>query len=169
MKPKNELRMVAGDWHTKVAESLERYGIKYFQSSFNNQVLLLNWKVWSLRYGVSLHWIVDKILQYYSKAREARGAGNQLGIGIPAITGEKTQIWIQECVSREFPSGENLAVRRSELQARMVSPPIKIKTGSEVTVDGYIKEYRRLAHNIRNKTTSESSKFTRAWRGNPWL
>ena len=167
-----ELQRETLAWKLQVEESLKRHEIQHFQGRYeqpgsHNSIRLLNWKVWSLRYGVSLNWIIDHLLQYYAKAR--RGSPNSLGISITTLTGEKAQQALMAMLAQEFSSKENLAVRRTALQIKMIQLPSRIQTKKEITVNQYIKEYRSKAMQLRHKFTSGQQKFRRSWRGNPWL
>jgi hypothetical protein len=172
LKRRRQLLSVASAWNLKVRKTLQQHGVHWFQQNKTNQLRLLNWKVWCLRYGVTLDWIIQQVLFRYQHVRQARGATGSLGIQINAITGERFRQYIEERAAKDYPNGEQLEAQRSEQQARMLAIPrqiLKTKEEEEEDLDHFITRYQTQALKLRQSNITKPAQFKRPFRGNPWL
>jgi len=71
---------------------------------------LLNWKVWTMRYKVSLDFVMTFVLQVYVDRRKPSKNPWTLNFGLPVplVTGVSCRKRLEEEVARRFPNGENL-------------------------------------------------------------
>lgn len=132
-------------WKDEISRELWSYGIIRFQQREEDLLRYLNWKVWSMRYGVSLRWIIKQIMERNEYSRDShRRAITSMGLKSVMITGKTTEVYIRERVLEDFPNGENLMAMRAQVKDR-------------ITGKG------RMAREV-----PEQERTRRAWRGNPW-
>jgi hypothetical protein len=105
---------------------------------------LMNWKVWAMRYGVPLGWVVRTVLEHFDFNRQRRRAINSLGVPPITATASAVEAYIRERVLAEYPNGENLAMARVNTVARI------------------------LGGGGRMGDAPPEMRTRRAWRGNPW-
>lgn len=127
-------------WNEQVKQAFLERGIVHYRQEPEDLLRYLNWKVWTLRYGVPLNWIVGHILQYFEKARE--GKGNTLGIGSAALTGATMEQFLREHLLQEYPNGENIKLLAARTRERVMGE--------------------------KRRAIPEQQRICRAWRGNPW-
>ena len=111
----------------------------YLPTGKNAILQFLNWKVWSLRYCVSLEFILDVLLSYYRAQRKVRDNEKALHLGIPVsvLTGVRSRIIIEEAVVKAFPNGENYKIRSIQYA------PIR-ESKKEESLEAMIQRYCRL-------------------------
>jgi hypothetical protein len=100
---------------------------------------LLNLKVWSSRYYVSLEFILDVLLHRYRSQRRVRDPNEiSFGLPIPMLTGVRARQVVEETVAREFPNGENYKAPRTQF-----TPVSKLEADDE-SPDAMIKRYAKI-------------------------
>ena len=77
---------------------------------------LLTLTVWSMRYRVSLVWLLDAVLTRYRTQRRLPivKCPEELSLGLSAsmLTGDAARSAVEERLAREFPNGENMKASR---------------------------------------------------------
>ena len=124
---------------------------------------LMNWKVWTRRYNVSLEFILDTIFLHYN--RKVRRGKKYVSVGVPVslLTGEKAREVIEQALSRLYTEQENVAAAKSDLR-------LKILGTTKVSTESSMAEYARIMQHRREATVQAAALYKRrAWRGNPWL
>ena len=123
MKPEAMLDAAVRDWARQVEEHLrlmadrnlllaDEAPRKYrFVVMPNKDQLfhLLNWKVWSMRYKVSLDFIMTFVFAEYNDRRRPSKDPWTLSFGFPVqmVTGAACRRRLEEEVARLYPNGEN--------------------------------------------------------------
>lgn len=131
---------------------------------------LLNLKVWSERYAVSVEFILETLLDYYQHSRSyvCRDTARSIQLGISAATlcGIKSRQVIEEKVLKRFPVGENFRLQKQATLERFwkLQP---IERMSYKNLDEMVKSYSALMRE-RHEWMREKKPYQRAWRGNPW-
>ena len=138
-------------------------------------------KLWSLRYGVSINYILAKLLEYhvarlpkYAKDRANQSRG--LGIRIATLTGNVSEKHLKDCIFQGYPDGENLvALKESErdriidlLDEELPSKPKGVLAHQSINsfVEGYTAKMNRRK---KESLAVERQMLKMHWRGNPWL
>jgi hypothetical protein len=77
---------------------------------------LLTLTVWSMRWRVSLVWLLDAVLTRYRTQRRLPvvKSPEELSLGLSAsmLTGDAARSAVEERLAREFPNGENMRASR---------------------------------------------------------
>lgn len=163
-------------WNLKIREALARYekvpvSQIHFAPDSKTSVKFLNWRVWGIRYSVTLDFILEVMCNYFKnvRARARKGNSKVITLGLPytAVTGPKAREILVQAIAIRYPQGENRAMVRSDLQNRMV----RLTTAQVDFGDGLEKgfyEYRAKIEKKRNNAVEAHEKYNRPWRGNPW-
>ncbi len=152
------------DWSREVTQALARYdNLPVERVIVPSSFALLNWKSWSLRYAVSVDFIVQTLLAYYSKIRRDVGS---LGIGIKQLTGVRAHEIVMQNVTVTFHDGENYTVYSNDLRERMLLRPLP-KFDSHASIEDSIQHYDRWIQEQRLHKQLLSKRLNRPFRGNP--
>jgi phytoene dehydrogenase-like protein len=159
-------------WLKKVEGALARYeqvppGSVHLLLSDEHEFLLMNWKSWSLRYAVSVDFILSTLLNYFRRIRRQRPGSVSLGVSVPSLTGHRAQEIIEAEVAATFPDGENYTAQRAEMRERILGQRLqKFPTG--LTLEESIQQYRQRIQKQQLRSLALSKRYSRAWRGNPF-
>jgi len=160
----------ADAWAVVIEEAFARYervpNLK-LRLSPENKFLLLNWKVWCLRYHVSPDFVLTTILDYYNKIRRRHAQFITMGLAMNSITGERAQEIIEAAVAVEFPNRENEALHASEIQARMLRQQFP-SFDPALPLQDQLEAYAERIRKHQQQRESLPIKYTRPWRGNPF-
>ena len=114
-----ELDIEAADWSLRVVQSLitientsnstVKYQIEdtWIDRSVLGRRRMLNWKVWSMRYNVSLEFILGFLLQRYGYMRRKKPPHLVIGLPTASITGESARDALERYVDDVYPGREN--------------------------------------------------------------
>ena len=96
--------------------------VVWLPSGPSTDMRLLNWRVWSMRYGVTIEYVLDAVILTYGKTRKwSRREGELLfGFSVALVTGETMRERLEERVARDFPNDEHRKVATLR-QARSAS------------------------------------------------
>jgi hypothetical protein len=134
--------------------------------SRDNWVRLLNLKVWSQKYCLSLQEILKVLLKgKFGKIRKTHRYAT-LGIVPAVLTGPSSQQTIEQYVKTQYPQQENFDSYR-EMQKRKILPVVC--TGKPLTTKNWVKEYGKHIEYKRQLIETGNKEFRRPWRENPWL
>ena len=122
-----------------------------------NRIRLMNWKVWSLRYHVSIEFILTTLYKVWHCSPKFSPDGSvSLGLSASAATGKRAREIIQDEVIRTYPAKENELLAKEEIRSRWLDlKPVK--------GNNYIKSILKKRAKIKS-----TPRYHRTWRGNPW-
>lgn len=133
---------------------------------------LMTLEVWSLRYKVSLDWVLNILLNYW-RTRYRKEAFETQGFGtkIPAFVGSHSELILKEKILQIFPGRENEQDWRDSEKRRLIRLAFEVPNGKKRYEDplAYVKRYREImaqANQMEDLTAQSLSK--RKFRGNPW-
>jgi hypothetical protein len=161
-------------WLTQIRKTLaEIYKVPERQVFLTTKPLeqfrLLNWRVWCLRYSIPLAFLIRTLLKAFSYlSRSLRKGHYGLGIPVGTLTGELAQKRLEEAIVKTFPDGENLAMRRSHLQIKMLEYGPTVKLVNDSTRNEMISSYLEKIRSRRRMRSTAKHQYRRPWRGNPW-
>ena len=76
----------------------------------HQDLMLYNFKIWMIRYHVSLDFILETLLRRWSVRRALHYGSISFGLPIPLLTSATACKIIEEEVLKAFPTGENIAI-----------------------------------------------------------
>ena len=129
-----------------------------------DKLRLLNLNVWSLRYGVSIDYILTALLQHYFVRH--RRKNRYLGIRVSALMSKPSEEFLEEAIRQEFPNNE-MEQERQEREKRRVNRILKTQTRLKmetVNPDVYEDQWQKRDRMIQRQGRG----FSRSWRGNLW-
>lgn len=120
-----------------------------------DRLRLLNFKVWSARYAVSLDFILEQLLfQYFKKNRRLWAFPNiTLGVAVSALTGHVARRFIEEAALREFPNRENLRI----MKQASIPPPMRGFDYQE-NPDIFVERYQRVMLSRQKRAAEEPTR-----------
>jgi hypothetical protein len=156
----NELRRSLAQVDGKSEDEIDLYNTL----SRQDQLRLLNLKVWTERYRVPLTWILRVLLhEYFGEHR--RSYNRSIGLRVSSFTGRKAEKYLADRIAQEFPNWQLerqfLAERRQRLLERHGAKPLKMTDLNPSTYQQQMDERARLEESARKL-------FSRPWRNNPW-
>jgi hypothetical protein len=121
MNAKNALLRETHEWATEVEQALRIYddearaadGQPWQRKMVSlpvkekDLIRLLNWKVWTLRYGVCLQFIVDFVLKRHNRDRILVPGVSTLGMTAARLTSPAIREELEAEIKRVYPNGEN--------------------------------------------------------------
>jgi hypothetical protein len=107
-----------------------------------SKLTLYNLKIWSMRYHVSLDFVLETLLRYWHKVRKTLRGSISLGVSIGVFTGEKARLIVKEAVEKAFPDGENLKIKM-QIQPRFY------KINPSDNLDQWVREYTKSIEKSR--------------------
>ena len=147
-----DLDKLSAQWNGEVTRVLYNHGITRHADKPRDLLRYLNWRVWCLRWGVTLDWLLDRMLnskhqglrsyfeQNRKKATRRKGTDVSLGLSSATLTGPAMERFLYEQLISEYPHGENVMLLRQGMR-------LAIEEAGPVP---------------------EGERTRRAWRGNPW-
>lgn len=121
---------------------------------------LLNLKVWSVRYHISLDFILDTLFFCWRYRRKQPNA-NCATLGLPAalIGGPVSRKYVEEAVCRTYPNGENM---RSCKQPRPSAP---LRSEEFTSLDDFLRRYGKVMTQRQKEFSGKlSERSSRAFR-----
>lgn len=76
----------------------------------HQDLMLYNFKIWMMRYHISLDFILETLLRRWSVRRTLHYGSISFGIAISHLTSLTARKIIEEAVLKAFPTGENIAI-----------------------------------------------------------
>lgn len=169
---------------TEVCAEIEKilhkdFGKTLYFPNRQNAARLLKLKVWSIRYSVSIRYILSKLVPYFehiASRHYLRKDSKGLGVSIPVLTGKAAEEKLKEFIAKEFHDSENVldwkesererCIRLMEKEEVMGRPrPILQYRNVNDFVDAYSSKIdikRKEADRLAKKMAKQP------WRGNPW-
>lgn len=120
----------------------------------NANLLYLNLRVWSIRYCVSLEFILETLLDYFSFNRgySRKRTSDEVRLGIPAnlICGIRSRQILEDTIIQMYPDGENF--RQMNQKPKIPIKPVKYDSLREM-VSKYSKrmEKRQLENTAKER------------------
>lgn len=157
----------------------KEFGAQLFRMKNDDAIRLLRLRVWSVRYKVSVAYIIKRLVPHYKKyASNFRRRYNDKGIGvtIAVLTGRMAEEKLREFISKDFPDGENTIEWKEDEKNRCLA----LLNGDEVvgrpkpflhyrSVKLFITAYEsRVQKMNRDLTKIEKKMSKQPWRGNPF-
>lgn len=98
-----------------------RYRLVVMPQRQIDMVRMLNWKVWTMRYKIPLHFILTFVMRVYPDQRRASRDPMVLNFGFQTalVTGVAFRKRLEEEVVRRYPQGENYADARNPRRAHL--------------------------------------------------
>lgn len=128
--------------------------------------MLLNLKSWSLRYTVSLDFILSVLLEYFQRVR--RTNTGFFGVGVAQLTGPRAQEILEQAIRTSFPADEHIAVRNSDIRVRLLDHQLQEYTQHGQTHEDDLQQYRERIRRVHEENAKLPAKYTRPWRTNPF-
>ncbi len=164
-----QLKYQAMAWEVRVQACLRkiRHRDVWLKLDTTAQIRLLNLKVWTLRYNVSLEFILTTLIRYYQKHNPSARTSSALGFSPAQLCGRASEEIVREAVKEQMP--DNASKARADLRHKMVGAirPIPAPKADD-NLDTYCQHYQRWCEKRRSKAERAADKFRRPWRGNPW-
>lgn len=170
----------------RAVSKLRDENFRFYSLPKNELYRLLRLRVWETRYQVDLFYIIAKLLPFWEKwipkrSKSLRTKG--LGVRIATLTGKKSEQMLQAAIEQDFPSGQNITLRRNWKQTVLlekemeegVEDGIKVKSEDKNLFDfrrpaGYLQYYQRKIKRQRAKRDRIIQEFKkRPFRRNPFV
>lgn len=128
MEPQTRYRLMlmrTAEFRIKVEEALFRVeqilcqekkqpfnpkSIVWVPTSKEHNLAFYNFKIWMMRYHVSLDFILETLLRRWHLKRKCVHTGISFGLPISKLTSVEARKIIEEAVLKAFPTGENIAI-----------------------------------------------------------
>lgn len=159
----------------------KRLDKQLYQPKRDDSLRLQRLKVWSMRYSVSLEYILTKLIPHFEKLaqrhyiRRSAGQSKGIGVSIAVLTGPAAEEKLKEFIQKDFPSNENVAIWRENEQERCLAILDEIEYGRPKpilhfkSVSDFVKAYSNGIDRKRRKGRKLDNKLGKQpWRGNPW-
>jgi hypothetical protein len=157
----------------------QEFGTQLFQLTPDNAMRLLKLRVWSVRYKVSVRYILVRLVPHYKKfAQNFRRRYNEKGLGITiaVLTGRMAEEKLREFIAKDFADGENTITWKEDEKQRCLNiinqdelvgrpKPFLHYRSVKAFVAAYEKRVRIMN---RDFIRIEKTMALQPWRGNPW-
>lgn len=145
----------------------ELRGEKTFLSlTHEDRLRLLTLKVWMLRYKVPLTWILETLLQHYSKFIRRRRTGSTLGVRVATLVSQSSKQVLEEEILKQFPCGENISRWKTAQQRQQLHQNGICRMQDPMT---FASDYGHWLEQARRDHERATDKFSvRPYRDNPW-
>jgi hypothetical protein len=171
LKTSRDLKDELREWNHKIEFAILNYEnkIRHFQnkpplraearvtvpSGALAQLMLYNWKIWTIRYCVSLDFIIETIFTRYDMMRlkSSSEAIVQFGLATNLVTGPKARQIVEEAVVKAYPNLENYRVAKQQM------PPIPLKDLVYDTLEGFVSAYDKMMKR-RQRVSVEAAMLT---------
>jgi len=133
-----------------------------------NQQRLLTLKVWTVRYNVSLEFILEFLLQRHADVRRRHWIKHQvtLGIPLPLLTGPASRLALEDHIKRLYPAGENLRDAAQQLRQRILDVGTPGRVSYSTDAGTMAQNYQKAI--LARRREAVEPVFRRPWRGNPF-
>lgn len=187
-KEYDNLGTLASEFTGKVRNTLEK--IRRAEGSTDkvhlwlkqsDQYKLLTLKVWSVKYRVSLRYILETLVPFWEKfvqRRSKKMKRSGLNVRVSTLVGKKSHSILIESIKRDFPNGLNkimyIAKERERLyKLALDDDDMKVKQKSLVdysSPDRYVEAYKKSIQAVSKEREEFTAQMkTRPYRGNPFL
>jgi len=129
-------------------------------SKANDRLRLLNLYVWSLRYAVTVEFLLRVLLDKYRNVRQPSNGFATLGVRAATLCGVKSRQWVEDVVAKAYPNGENHLAYRSAMIMRLAGMP---RISGDI-----LQSYGTAMERYRQRYYQCAERYYRPWRGNPW-
>lgn len=155
----------------------EEFQKRIYRISDMDGMRLLRLKLWSRRYKVSIRFILQVLIPFWTRQfnKAGRFRSSSLGVRIITLTGRKSEEVLKEAIATAYPARENELEWRWEERERCLGldqPKGRLPTiEHSPTVRDYIKAYRlrvTTRRNILDRAGTRSRWKARAYRDSPW-
>jgi hypothetical protein len=176
-KTETELNSLAERFRQRVSRELVAYTIhqryvnhqlalveSYYQPvvavSARQRFLLLNWRVWCLRYNIAPFFIMDTLFRRYANQRRpAKLPVVTLGLPMPLLTGVASRRAVEEAVIKQYPNGENIKMQR---QPQQIVPLTALCFNN---LSDMVTQYNAAIHQRQEQLTQRQNLIRRPYRG----
>lgn len=165
---KQKLDYHALQWEKEVMSTLSQIRGKEMQARLTpyDRYRLLTLKVWTLRYQISLTFVLEVLQQCYQNCIRGIATKAYLGIRVTTLCSRRSQEMLEVEILKQFPHHENEQLWKAQKQKQMTprsqSPPPDDLMTYDTAYQTWLDNQRRK----QNKTALILSR--RPWRGNPW-
>lgn len=140
--------------------------------SRTEQLQILNLRMWAQRRQVSLHYVLQVLLDFWSKRYQVPKRGQGLGVRISTLVGKKSKEILDEAIIRDYPGQENVRELRADLETKAItSEEVMGATGTLHIQDPlqFMKAYRARVQRARAAVDDvQKALCRRPWRTNPY-
>jgi len=126
-----------------------------------DRMRLLNLQIWSMRYHVSLSYLLHVLLQQHFVKHRKTGK-RLIGIRIDSLTSRKVEEYIEERIMQDFPNGELEQQYRVECEQRIIQGRPELQDIDDL--EGYEDQLVKLEAQRQRM----QKRLRRPWRNNPW-
>ncbi|MGI4811790.1 MAG: hypothetical protein ACRYGG_00390 [Janthinobacterium lividum] len=154
-----------------------------FSVKEDDKVRLLKLKMWSVRYKVSIKYILEKLIphfeKYGNKSRGKAGTSKGLGTTIPILTGPSAEALLVENIKRDYPDNENVLSWRQRTQLEFIGlvqvdeDELVTKQPKGILQYNSVSDYRKAYEARIQRTRKTEEKIVKSisrqpFRNNPW-
>ena len=165
---KEELNAALGKCSVEIADIASKILKKPIYVYFNrqDQLRLLNLKIWANKYKLPLEEILRLLLSVWmGKFKASRRKG--LVVPISTLVGKKSNDILLDYLAKKYPNRENITLRKQDLVSKII-PEAELKEWDDPI--RFVYEYKQHIKALRAGDAKIAAKFRRRhWRGNPWL
>jgi hypothetical protein len=142
--------------------------------SWPDQLRLFNMRMWLQVYQVSLHYVLQVLLEYWKNIRRTQQFKQSQGLGIRVATlvGKRSRSVLLAQIIKDFPTGENRLMLRSALESQVAASEEVMGTSGKFNVRDprrFIIAYRARIKRARKGIEELHTELElRQWRGNPY-
>lgn len=154
------------------------FGKKMYRIKPDDSMRLLKLRVWSVRYKVSVRYILLKLVPHFERFARAyrRNSSDGLGVTIAVLTGNAAEEKLRECIAKDFPDGENTVAWKEAAKARCIAIMDKDEIMGRPkpflhhkTIDAFMDSYKtRISQMQREQEKLDKKMSKQPWRDNPW-
>jgi hypothetical protein len=130
----------------------------------NAALLLLTLKVWTIRYCVTLDFLLDVLtLRFKNKRRYDPNNDRTLTLGLPAplLVGTDARQCVEEAIVKAFPNGENYKMAR---QPYVPIPLYSLDDEPEVALQEYKRVIRAARGELEKQYEQRDAEYERKFR-----
>ena len=123
--------------------------------------LLLNWRVWCMRYHITPFFIMEALFKRFSNQRSRNISTDpytiSLGVPLAILTGVTARQYLEEEVLRRYPNGENVKMAKQ----RQIIPLVAL----DYNDNNMAQVYRRAIAERREALEQQEKQIRRPYRG----
>jgi hypothetical protein len=149
---------------SQVLEALRGSSVPY-QWAPGDCVRLLTLRTWTLRYKVTLDYVVRTLVKYWDKRVRKPKSSSSLGVRVATLVSEHSRQILEESVLRDFPNHENEQAWKCRKRSRILSASCYLSDAPACyafAYRNYIEERRTEIHRVTRQLSA------RAFRDNPF-
>lgn len=146
-----------------------------------DRLRLLVLRSWTVRYSVSLDYILRKVLPFWEafvQRRSKRMKSRGLNVQVSTLVGKKSEEILIQNIEKDFPNGINRILRKQEDTERIFSKllsqesndGIKVKQPRISTLEKYVRHYKySMKQDSKRRDRIEAEFQKRPYRTNPFI